>query len=363
MGKWSTPLYFGRLRPLNPPMKNLFAALLFIPLALQAQYSGPESVEHDAVGQRYFVSNTGNNSINQRSYAGVVTPFATSLPGAPYGIELMGDTLFACMGGSIRGYSTDGAAQVFNLNLGGSFLNGITTDGEFLYATDFSAKKIFKVNVAQLTYTTLVSNTGNTPNGIVWDPAMQRLWVAGWGSSAKIKSYDRDSGSELSTYTTSLGNIDGITLDCQGRIIVASWSPAQLTRFENSFTQAPFVLLATGLNNPADLDYDSVNDLVCVPNSGSNTVTLHAVNDCTTAVAEIEGYSTFSIWPNPTTGLLKPELHLTEAVPFLVYNIRGALVASGTLSPNGLLDISDLAPGTYVVEVPILRRSAKVVRY
>ncbi|MEO7080891.1 MAG: hypothetical protein ABIY71_05155, partial [Flavobacteriales bacterium] len=149
-------------------MKNLFAALLFVPLSLQAQYNGPESVEHDAAGQRYFVSNTANNSISQRSYAGVVTPFATGLPAAPYGLELMGDTLFACMGGSIRGYSTVDAVEVFNLNLGGSFLNGITTDGEFLYATDFSAKKIFKVNVGQLTYITLVSSTGNTPNGIVW---------------------------------------------------------------------------------------------------------------------------------------------------------------------------------------------------
>ncbi len=344
-------------------MKNLLAALLFVPISLQAQYSGPESVEHDAAGQRYFVSNTGNNSISQRSYAGVVTPFATGLPAAPYGIELMGDTLFACMGGAIRGYSTVDAVEVFNLNLGASFLNGITTDGEFLYATDFSAKKIFKVNVEQLTYTTLVSSTGNTPNGIVWDPTMGRLWVAGWGSGAKIKSYNRDTGAELSTYTTTLSNIDGITLDCQGRIIVASWSPAQLTRFENSFTQAPFVLLSTGLSNPADLDYDSVNDLICVPNSGSNTVIFPPVTDCTTGLSEVEGYGVFTIWPNPTTGLLKPDLHLIEAVPFLVYNIRGTLVASGNLSPNGFLDISDLAPGTYVVEVPVLRRSAKVVRH
>lgn len=344
-------------------MKIPYLALLFVSCSVQAQYNGPESVEHDAEGQRYFVSNTGNSSISQRAYDGTVTPFATNLPGAPYGIELMGDTLFACMGGSIRGYSTLDAVEVFNLNLGGSFLNGITTDGEFLYATDFSAKKIFKVNVDQLTYTTLVSNTGNTPNGIVWDPSMERLWVAFWGGGAKIKSYDRNTGIELSNYTTNLSNIDGITLDCQGRIIVASWSPAQLTRFESSFIEAPFVLLSTGLSNPADLDYDSVNDRVCVPNSGSNTVVLPEVLDCTTAVNELTGYTSFMMWPNPTTGLLKPELHLTEPVSFLVYNIRGTLVASGNLSPNGLLDISDLAPGTYLVEVPLLRRSAKVVRY
>lgn len=343
-------------------MKIIYSALLLVSCTANAQYNGPESVEHDAEGERYFVSNTGSSSIKQRAYDGTVTAFASNLPTAPYGIELKGDTLFACMSGSIRGYSTVDGVEVFNLNVGGSFLNGITTDGAFLYATDFTAKKIFKVNVEQLTYSTLVTNTVNTPNGIVWDAATDRLWVVGWGSNAKIKSYDRNSGAELSSYTTSVGNIDGVTLDCQGRIIVSSWTPARLTRYENTFTQAPVVLLNTGLDNPADLDYDTVHDRVCVPNSGSNTVSLVDVVDCTTAIPEVPSYGTFTVWPNPTNGLLKLGLELPHSEPFLVYNVRGALVASGMLSPNGLLDITDLASGTYVVDVPALRKKATIVR-
>ncbi|HQV39051.1 MAG: SMP-30/gluconolactonase/LRE family protein [Flavobacteriales bacterium] len=344
-------------------MKIFYPALLLVSCSANAQYSGPESVEHDAEGQRYFVSNTGDNSIKQRAYDGTVTAFASNLPTAPYGIELKGDTLFACMGGSIRGFSTVDGVVVFSLSVGGSFLNGITTDGAFLYATDFSTKKIFKVNVEQLTYTTLVANTVNTPNGIVWDPALERLWVVGWGSNAKIKSYDRDSGAELSSYTTNLGSIDGVTLDCQGRIIVASWEPDQLTRYENTFTEAPVVLMMdNGLDHPADLDYDTVHDRVCVPNSGNNTVSLVDVADCTTAVPEAAPYGTFMVWPNPTNGLLKLDLELKHAVPFLVFNVRGTLVASGTLSPNGLLDITELASGTYVVDVPVLRKKAVIIR-
>ncbi|MBK9598282.1 MAG: hypothetical protein IPO60_08120 [Flavobacteriales bacterium] len=128
-------------------MKIFYPALLLVSCSANAQYSGPESVEHDAEGQRYFVSNTGDNSIKQRAYDGTVTAFASNLPTAPYGIELKGDTLFACMGGSIRGFSTVDGVVVFSLSVGGSFLNGITTDGAFLYATDFSTKKIFQVNV------------------------------------------------------------------------------------------------------------------------------------------------------------------------------------------------------------------------
>ena len=314
------------------------------------------------MGQRYFVSNTGNNSITQQAMDGTVTPFASNLPAAPYGLELKGDTLFACMGGSIRGYSTADGTELFNLNLGAAFLNGLTTDGVFLYATDFSSKKILKVDVQAMAFTTLVVNTVSTPNGIVWDPAMERLWVVNWGSNAKIKSYDRNTGTELSSYTTALTNLDGITLDCHGRIIVASWSPGRLTRFDNTFTQAPVTILSTGLDSPADLDYDAVNDRICVPNTGSNTVLLQEVMDCTTGLRELKQYGTFDVWPNPTSGLLKLGLHLQASVPFLVFNTRGTLVASGELSPEGLLDITILAPGTYLLDVPRLHRSAKFVR-
>lgn len=344
-------------------MKNLAAALLLLPLALHAQYNGPESVEHDAAGQRYFVGNTGSQRIVQRSYAGDVSPFVADLPAAPYGIELMGDTLFACVGGYIRGYRTADAVEVFALNVGGSFLNGLTTDGSHLYATDFSAKRILKVNVASQSFTTLVANTGNTPNGIVWDPALERLWVAGWGSNAQIKSYDRSTGTELSAYTTALSNIDGIALDCQGRIIVASWSPARLTRFESDFSAPAFTVPSPALDNPADLDYDAVHHRVCVPNSGSNGLVFAEVADCTTGMpgTDANAYAPFTLWPSPGTGLMRTDLRLSEAVPFLVHGARGNLVASGTLRPNGALDMSGLARGAYVLEVPRLRRSARFI--
>src|SRR5436190_420804 len=98
---------------------HLMRAPLLFPLLLtcctgNAQYSGPESVEYDAVGDRYFVSNTGSSLIKVRSQAGVVTDFVSVSP-APYGLEIKGDTLFACSGGSVKGYLLSNATQVFNL--------------------------------------------------------------------------------------------------------------------------------------------------------------------------------------------------------------------------------------------------------
>jgi DNA-binding beta-propeller fold protein YncE len=343
-------------------MKYLLPALLLLSGSANAQFNGPESVEFDPVGQRYFISNTGSSTILQRDFNGTVTAFTGSLAQPPYGIELQNDTLYACMGGSIHGFSTASGAEVFNLDLGASFLNGITSDGTYLYVTDFSAKKILKVNPAQASFTTLVSNTVDTPNGVVWDEGMDRLWVACWGSNAKIKNYDRNSGAGMGSFTTALTNIDGITLDCQGRIIVASWAPDQITRFENTFTETPVELAVPGLNNPADLDFDGQNNRVCIPNSGNNTVVFAEVTDCTAGVAESQPYRQFTLWPNPGSGLLRTSLDLHAPAPFLVFNTKGMLVASGTLSPQGLVDVSNLSSGTYVLDVPNLRMRAKFIR-
>lgn len=342
-------------------MKYLFAALLLVSSAAHAQYNGPESVEHDPIGGRYFISNTGSSSILQRSYDGAVSAFTGNLSTAPYGLELQGETLYACMGGAVRGYSTGDGTEVFNLSVGGTFLNGITSDGTFLYATDFSAKKILKVNPVQGTFSVLVANTVDTPNGIVWDEGMDRLWVACWGGNAKIKAYDRNSGAVMGSHTTALANLDGITLDCQGRIIVSSWSPARISRFENTFSEPPVDLAVPGLNNPADIDFDPVNDRVCIPNSGNGTVVFADVSGCASGVKEPVQYAGFGIWPNPADDQLRPDLQLDHPEPFLVFNSRGMLVAGGTLSPFGLLNISQLRAGTYVLDFPGLRKRAKFV--
>ena len=80
--------------------------LPFLALQAHAQYQGPESVEYDPVGDRYFVSNTQSNTIKVRDQAGVVTDFVSGMASAPYGLEILGDVLYACTGGGVRGGTT-----------------------------------------------------------------------------------------------------------------------------------------------------------------------------------------------------------------------------------------------------------------
>ena len=76
----ATGAHEALLADVQARMGKSAAACVFVASTLcLAQYSGPESVEYDAAGDRYLVSNTGSSSIKQRDQLGTVTNFATGL--------------------------------------------------------------------------------------------------------------------------------------------------------------------------------------------------------------------------------------------------------------------------------------------
>jgi hypothetical protein len=348
------------LHSAEPTMRHFAILIALASCTVHSQYSGPESVEYDPVGDRYFVSTTTGASIKVRDQAGTVTNFVNVSP-APYGLEIMGDTLFACSGGSVKGYLLSDASLVFNRNLGGTFLNGLATDGQYLYSTDFSAGKIFKVDVANNSHTTLVASTGGSPNGIVWDEAGQRLVVVFWGSNAPIRAYDRVTGAMTPLTTTTLTNIDGITIDCFGNFLVASWTPDRITRYEPSFTQPGVDLGITGLANPADIDFDAVNQRVCIPNSGNNTVVVPVIS-CTLGMVESAPLEQLRAIPNPSSGLVRIEPALTRDEGYILLDARGLLIGGGSVRAGAMLDVGSLTRGVYTIEFTRTRQRLRVVR-
>ena len=271
-------------------MKRIFTlGLVLLSAASFAQFNGPESVEYDAAGSRYLVSNTGNGTIGEMDIVTqTIGTFATGFTFGPHGLEILGDRVYACDGGRIKGFELASGSQVFDLNLNGMFLNGLTTDGTYLYATDFSAQKILKVNpVGSGSFTEFVSNTAGTPNGIVHDPAANRLVVVFWGSNAPIKAVSLSDSTVTTLTSTALGNCDGVVIDCQGNFLVSSWSPQRVSSFDPSFSNPPTDLNVSGLNNPADIDFNADANVLVVPNTGANTLSLHNV-PCTFGLDDLK---------------------------------------------------------------------------
>ena len=250
-----------------------FYSLCFY-LNISAQsLSSPESIEWDQANNRWLIGNTANGTILTRSEAGVLGNFVSGIPSGPYGIEILGNVVYACSGSTIRGYNLSNGLNVFNLNVGATFLNGLTTDGtNYLYATDFSAKKIIRIDVAAGTFTNLATGLAKTPNGIYYDGPNNRCVYVTWGSNASIMAIDLSTNVVTTVLNTTLGNIDGITRDSCGFYYVTAWSNNRLNRFDPSLTGTHTVLPQV-LSNPADIDcrFGSVDDIVGITNN-NNTV-------------------------------------------------------------------------------------------
>ena len=329
-------------------------SLLFLCLAIDlfAQtYSGPESVVYDSAGSRYFISNNGANQILARDASGTLSIFTSTIASGPHGLEIAGNTLYACDGAFIKGFDLTTGALVMNLNVGATFLNGICTDGNnFLYATDFTAKKIFKIIIPTQTYTTFVTGLVKSPNGIIYDGANNRIvWVT-WGSSAPVMQALLSDSSVSQVTATTLGNCDGIVRDGSGNYYISAWTTQSVYRFNSMFSAAP-VAVITGLSNPADIYYNLVDDSLVSPNAGNNTVTFHYLGAPTATKEYLKNMLTIS--PNPATNELR--IHNTE---FKIENIE-ILNATGELTftqqasddVQKTVDISQFPPGIYLVRL------------
>lgn len=264
------------------------------PLSAQS-LSGPESIEYHPRLDRTLISNNDNGSIVARAADGSLSLFSTSVD-QPFGIELLKGTLFVVDAGRVRGFDIDSAVQVMDLALpGASFLNGITSDGDHtLYVSDFSAGQIQPIDVSNLAAPvagTPINTPSATPNGLVFDAANNRLLIATWGSNADILSLDLANigAGPQPLIQSSLGNLDGIALDCNGAIIVSAWSGCGggggcLRRFDPPFTLgSPAQVVVNGLSSPADIDYTRNRAEFAVPQSGNNTVSFHA-STCEAAI-------------------------------------------------------------------------------
>jgi hypothetical protein len=309
--------------------------ILFCVLALSASLSQAQSltaiegVEYDPTNQIFLVGN-GNNVVRMHSDA--VPQGTLGAAKSNYGMEVMNGVLFSIVGSAIKGYDVTTGAQVMTHSLAGaSFLNGMASNGtDKLWVSDFSAKKIYELNVANLaapTSSIVVANTTSTPNGLTYDAANNRLVMVSWGANASIKAID------LSTYTlsvittTNLGNCDGVDHDSYGNYYVSSWSPNAITKFSNDFTTTSTVTVAGGVSSAADICYTEELDTLAIPCTGNNVVKFVGFNPSfvtETNAFEFQAYG----FPTEVKDMFTVGFDLPQAVDVNIrlFDVNGRLV-------------------------------------
>jgi hypothetical protein len=342
-------------------MKQLFTILsivLFSSFGFAQAYNSPESIEFDYANNRWLIANnSGNNILARSSATGAVTLFATCT-GGPHGIEIVNDTLYVCAGASIKMFNINTAAATGTISMGATFLNGITHDASYLYATDFSAKKIYRVNIATRAFSIFVASTGTaSPNGIIYDQPNNRCVFVNWGASAPINAMDITTGAVSLITATTLGNCDGIAKDGTGNYYVSSWTGNKITRFTNTFTGPTTVV--TGLSSPADIFYNTVTDTLGNPNSGTlNNTTYHYFGTASAIDESEKNKLKLSVFPNPIgkSAEIKYETTVEGKVLIQLFDVTGKMVKTITDENQGagkhsiILDKSTNSAGNYFLK-------------
>lgn len=301
---------------------------------LYAQYSSPESVTYDSIGKRYLVSNTSGQKISQRSRTGDVTDFVT-VGGSIHGVTVHDNKVYVCNGTRIKGYDLTNAAEIFNVTLSGStFLNDLAADENgMLYVTDFTNRRIYKVNTLNGEWWIYVASTTNTPNGIYVDAVRNRLLVCCWGSNAPVKSVNLADSSISNIITTPYGNCDGISLDKYDNVYISTWSAQSVVRYDINFS-GPAFNVVSGLSNPADIYVNKATDTLAVPNASNNTVTFHlidypsGVNSNQTGIPNsAELYQNYPNPFNPET-VIRFDLRESKFISLKIFDILGNEITS-----------------------------------
>jgi len=336
-------------------MKGIQYTLLLsiISVNLFAQnFSGPESVEYDPINNRYIVSNTTSGTL-QSVVPGNAPALFTPGVSAPYGLVVVDSTVYVNDNGDVLGFNLVTGLQTFTASVNGAFLNGICADTSgHLYTTDFSAKKIYKVNIADGSSWVFVNATVKTPNGILFDAANNRLVYCTWGSGVQIKAVSLTDSSQTILTTTTLSNDDGIAMDNQGRFYISVWGTQSIYMIDSAFANAPLQVI-TGLSSPADICYNLYNDTLGVPNSGNNTVNFYNMSYILSSghVPAVENsfLKTFANGRGASIQWSIESLHTTLEI----YSITGALMQCKEVQPAGeiLIAEGELGTGIYVARI------------
>ena len=336
----------------------IIVGLLLNTISFAQTSSFAESVEYDPIGNR-FLASADQNSILQIDTSGNLSYFGNGLT-ADLGMEIIGNRLFCIVSTTVMVYDLTTELMITSINIPtAQFLNGMASDGvSTIWVSDFQGDAIYEIDVADINnpQAQRLIDTPNTPNGITYDEANNRLVFISW-SDEKIRQIDlQDTTISVVLDNSGISNMDGIDMDGNNNFYVSSWTPSnRITKFSNDFSTNE-IINVPGISRPADICLAKEVNILATP-SRRHDVILWPIEGVTTATSEIIILDEEDVhfFPNPSKGLSyfkfpNIDWHKLDCE---ITDLSGRLIAKfryqNTGNDSNLLNLSSLRNGTYIV--------------
>ncbi len=264
----------------------ILIALLSTNLAFAVNYSQPESAVYDAVRQCYYISNVGvqgtlDGTIIKRDLSGATENLLPDFLNDPKGMVIVGDTLYVTDVNklvyiNLVSRQVVGSTQISTLDI---FLNDIAADLNYLYLSETAFGRIYRVPINNPKSYEAINFQGTlaSPNGLYFDASLNRLIIVTFHANANIMALNLETMELTLLKTTDTDYLDGITRDNVGNYFISSWgalpqtpTSGKIYKFSPDFSSS--TVYASGFNGPADILFDTTNNVLVVPISGDNAV-------------------------------------------------------------------------------------------
>jgi PKD repeat protein len=230
-------------------------------------FDGPESVAFDSLSNCYFISNCIEGSVIRIDNYGDTGYFQTGL-GHAYGNCIKDNIFYVSTDEHFKGFDMATGEEIYDLHIpiATRNLDGVTYDTSGYFYVLCTGGTLYRINLDELTYEVLVSGGfPNSPQDIIFDKFNNRILVASYAGGSDIMQVSLPDGTLSSAGATVTGLFDGISIDAEGYIYLAShYTPGIVYRYNNDFTVGP-ELISNNYDQPAGLDYNVRDDILVVP--------------------------------------------------------------------------------------------------
>jgi hypothetical protein len=196
---------------------------------------------------------------------------------------------------------------------------------------DWSAQKLFRINLNNHTSTTL-HTFSDVPVGISYEESNNRIIILVLVNNAPILAYNLPSGYIDTVRHTNINHPDAICRDATNNYYVTSFVDNIVYRFGYDFSSGPEII-STGHGGPSGIGYNRHDNIIGVTNYNFNSIDFIQLEPSNTELEkniELKDYILFQNYPNPFNPKTNIKYSIVDKgfVSLKVYDVLGNEVST-----------------------------------